>query len=62
MSKTHKFFSTIALLAILLIATQTPNAFLAAQTPKAVMAQSAPDCGTEPVTLLPKSSQGNTRT
>lgn len=51
MSKTHKFFSTIALLAILLIATQTPNAFLAAQTPKAVMAQSAPDCGTEPVTL-----------
>jgi len=51
MSKTHKFFSTVALLAVLLIATQTPNAFLAAQTPKAVMAQSAPDCGTEPVTL-----------
>jgi len=51
MSKTRKFFSTVALLAVLLIAAQMPNAFLAAQTPKAVMAQSVPDCGTGPVTL-----------
>lgn len=51
MSKTRKFLSTVALLALLFIVAQTPNAFVTAQTPQAVMAQSVPDCGTEPVTL-----------
>jgi raffinose/stachyose/melibiose transport system substrate-binding protein len=52
MFKKRQFFSTAALLAILLIAAQMPIAFIAAaQTSNAVVAQSAPDCGTEPVKL-----------
>jgi len=49
MFKKHQFIFTAALLAVALIAAQMPNAFM--QTPQAVLAQSAPDCGTEPVTL-----------
>ena len=49
MFKKHQFIFTAALLAVALITAQMPNAFM--QTPQAVMAQSAPDCGTEPVTL-----------
>lgn len=49
MFKKHQFMFTAALLAVALIAAQMPNAFM--QTPQAVLAQSAPDCGTEPVTL-----------
>jgi len=49
MFKKHQFIFTAALLAVALIVAQMPNAFM--QTPQAVMAQSAPDCGTEPVTL-----------
>jgi raffinose/stachyose/melibiose transport system substrate-binding protein len=51
MFKKCKFFSTVAMLAVLLIAAQMPIAFMTAQTPNVVMAQSAPDCGTEPVKL-----------
>jgi raffinose/stachyose/melibiose transport system substrate-binding protein len=51
MFKKRKFFSTIAMLTILLIAAQMPNAFMAAQTPMVALAQAAPDCGTDPVTL-----------
>ena len=52
MFKKRKFFSTVGMLAVLLIAAQMPTAFIvAAQTSNAVVAQSAPDCGTEPVTL-----------
>jgi raffinose/stachyose/melibiose transport system substrate-binding protein len=51
MFKKRKFFSTVAMLAVLFIAAQMLNAFIAVQTPNAVMAQSAPDCGTEPVKL-----------
>jgi raffinose/stachyose/melibiose transport system substrate-binding protein len=40
--KISLILSTVSMLAVLLIATQTP---------KAVLAQSSPDCGTEPVTL-----------
>jgi raffinose/stachyose/melibiose transport system substrate-binding protein len=49
--KKRNFFSTVTMLAVLLIAAQTPNAFIAAQTPNAVAIQSGPDCGTEPVKL-----------
>lgn len=50
MFKKRRFFSTVAILAVLLIAVQMSNVFTAVQAPK-VVAQSAPDCGTEPVTL-----------
>jgi len=49
MFKKHQFIFTAALLAVALIIAQMPNVFM--QTPQAAMAQSAPDCGTEPVTL-----------
>lgn len=49
MFRKHQFSFTIALLAVVLIAGQMPNAVV--QTPQVVQAQSAPDCGTEPVTL-----------
>jgi len=49
MFKKHQFIFTAALLAVALIIAQMPNVFM--QTPQAVLAQSAPDCGTEPVTL-----------
>ena len=42
MSKKYKAFSTTTLLVVFLIGTLMPNA---------VMAQSAPDCGTDPITL-----------
>jgi raffinose/stachyose/melibiose transport system substrate-binding protein len=51
MFKKRKFIFTVAMLAVLLIAAQTPNAFIVAQTPNTVAAQSSPDCGTEPVKL-----------
>jgi raffinose/stachyose/melibiose transport system substrate-binding protein len=50
MYKKRKFFPTIVALAILLIAAQMPNVFVATQTPNA-FAQSGPSCGTEPVKL-----------
>jgi raffinose/stachyose/melibiose transport system substrate-binding protein len=52
MFKKRKFLSTFTMLAVLLIAAQMPVAFIAAaQTSNTVALQSAPDCGTEPVTL-----------
>jgi raffinose/stachyose/melibiose transport system substrate-binding protein len=52
MVKRRKFFSTVTMLAVLLIAAQMPAAFIAAaQTSNVVAAQAAPDCGTEPVKL-----------
>jgi len=50
MLKKRKFFSTGALLTVLLIVAQLPMAFVA-QAPHTVAAQSGPDCGTEPVKL-----------
>ena len=52
MFKKRKFISTFTMLAVLLIAAQMPVAFIAAaQTSNTAALQSAPDCGTEPVTL-----------
>ncbi len=49
MFRKYLFPFTIALLAVVLIAGQMPNAVVRA--PQVVQAQSLPDCGTEPVTL-----------
>jgi raffinose/stachyose/melibiose transport system substrate-binding protein len=49
MFKKYLFPFTIALLTVVLIAGQMPNAVV--QTPQVVRAQSLPDCGTESVTL-----------
>jgi raffinose/stachyose/melibiose transport system substrate-binding protein len=50
MSKKRKFFSAVAVLTVLFIAAQMPNAFVGTRTPNA-LAQTTPDCGTEPITL-----------
>jgi raffinose/stachyose/melibiose transport system substrate-binding protein len=51
MFKKRTFFSTVVMLAVLLIAAQTSQAFIAAPTSNAVAAQSGPTCGTDPVKL-----------
>ena len=50
MFKKRKFFSTVTMLAVLLIAAQMSSAFVVTPVPN-VFAQSSPDCGTEPVKL-----------
>ncbi|GAB4425085.1 MAG: extracellular solute-binding protein [Anaerolineae bacterium] len=50
MFKKPKFFSAIAVLAVLAIAAQVPGTSVVTQAPHA-RAQTTPDCGTEPITL-----------
>jgi raffinose/stachyose/melibiose transport system substrate-binding protein len=51
MLKKRTYVSAVTLAMVLIIAAQLSSAFVAVQAPKVAMAQSAPGCGTEPVTL-----------